>query len=192
MAETTPKKSGRFSLALMAIAALAAGYLLSSWLLNRPAEQGPVAGDGGRAAVAKIGSKRPDFTLPDVEGKPRSISEWDGKVLLVNFWATWCPPCRKEMPGFIELRDQYHDKGFEIVGVAIDEAGAVGNFVDGMGVSYPVVVGQTDATEVTRQYGNRLGALPFSVLIDRKGIVRYTRAGELRKDVLEGLIQKYL
>lgn len=192
MANATPKKSGRTSLILMAVAALAAGYLLSSYLLRNQAANTPTVSDGGPAAVAKIGSKRPEFTLPDVEGKPRSISEWNGKVVLVNFWATWCPPCRKEMPGFIELRDQYHDKGFEIVGVAIDEAGAVSNFVDGMGVSYPVVVGQNDASDVTRQYGNRLGALPFSVLIDRQGIIRYTRAGELPKGELEALIQQYL
>lgn len=139
-----------------------------------------------------IGTPRPDFTLPDLENKPRNISEWDGKVLLVNFWATWCPPCRREMPGFIELKAQYGSQGFEIVGIAIDTPDLAQDFADAIGVNYPILHGQMDATKISTEYGNRMGALPYSILIDRTGKIHSMRAGELSKALLEEQLKTLL
>ena len=179
---------------LLAGLALLAGFLLSTQMFPQKDDQKLqlTLENGGKAAMAKKGSKRPDFSLPDLEGTQHAISEWDGKVVLVNFWATWCPPCREEMPAFISLKETYGEQGFEIIGVAIDELGAIADFADTLGVNYPVLHGQADASAVTRQYGNKIGALPYSVLLDRDGIVRFTRAGGLSKRKLESELKKYL
>lgn len=139
-----------------------------------------------------LGQPRPDFRLPDIEGQVRSISEWDGKVLVVNFWATWCPPCRKEMPAFIELQEQYADKGLQFVGIAIDEKDKVIDFSDTYGVNYPMLVGDLDAIKLGKAYGNRFGALPYTVIIDRGGNIRFTQRGELPRDIAEAEIKKLL
>lgn len=139
-----------------------------------------------------IGAPRPDFTLPDLENKPRNIGEWGGKVVLINFWATWCPPCRREMPGFIELKEQYGPQGFEIVGIAIDTPDLVQDFADAIGVNYPILHGQMDATKISTEYGNHMGALPYSILIDRAGKIHSLRAGELAKPLLEEQLKTLL
>jgi peroxiredoxin len=139
-----------------------------------------------------IGTERASFTLPDLEGNARHIKEWDGKVVLINFWATWCPPCRREMPGFIEIREQYAAKGFEIIGVAVDDAGPVREFTTRLGVNYPILHGQNDASIVASHYGNSMGMMPFSVMIDRQGKIQFARAGELSKAALKKELKKLL
>lgn len=181
------------TLLLVALVALLAGYSVYSFF--GPKETAPqlsfVREDGGSDAISN-GSMRPDFSLPDLDGKAHSISEWDGKVLLVNFWATWCPPCRKEMPAFVELKEKYGDQGFEIVGVAIDNPTAIRKFAGEIGVNYPLLHGQADAMEIVKSYGNGIGALPYSLLLDRDGKVQMTRAGELYKEELEAALLKLL
>lgn len=92
----------------------------------------------------------------------------------------------------MELRDRYAQEGFEIVGVAIDDADAVRDFIDTLGVSYPIVVGELDASEISRLYGNHLGALPYSVLVDRDGKIRFIKPGELTHEVLESELRGLL
>lgn len=143
-------------------------------------------------ATSAIGQKRVNFSLPDTEGKTRKFSEWDGKVVLLNFWATWCPPCRREMPAFIQLMDKYGKQGFQVVGVAIDRKDPVIDFADGIGVNYPILFGEDTAMEITGDYGNRFGQLPYSVLIDRKGVIRYIHRGELTYKDAEEQLRKLL
>ena len=131
------------------------------------------------------GMMRPDFDLPDLAGEMRHIGDWDGDVVLVNFWATWCPPCLREMPAFVEVQDAYEDQGVTIVAVAIDDEHAVRDFADTHALNFPVLLGQSGGMAVTRDYGNRLGALPYSVLLDREGRIRFVQAGELHKETLE-------
>ena len=152
----------------------------------------PGENNSPKSTDSLIGTRRPDTVLPDLDGNSRDISEWDGKVILVNFWATWCPPCRREMPGFIELRDQYQAQGFEILGVAIDTPDAVREFVKSMGVNYPIVHGEMDAVSISTAYGNTMGGLPYSALIDRQGKLRFLHTGELPKMRLEAQIEKLL
>lgn len=171
---------------LLGIAALVGILLVAGLYLVKT---GSGTGVGGTLTEQSL---RPDFVLPDLEGKPHSIAEWDGKILLINFWATWCPPCRDEIPDFLEVRDAYKDKGFEIVGVAIDDADSVRDFVDVLEIDYPILHGKGDAQAISQRYGNRSGALPYSVLIDREGHIRFSGAGRLPRASLEKAIDSLL
>lgn len=176
---------------VLAVAAAGAGYLIHQSLTDTA----PLATKGKIALVTPsevLRRPRPDFSLPNLQGERISIGRWDGDVVLVNFWATWCPPCRKEIPAFIEVLERYQDRGFQIVGVAIDDPESVKAFVDDLGARYPQLIGEMDAIEVSRQYGNRHGTLPFSVLIDREGMIRFLKPGELHRDVLEDQLKRLL
>ena len=137
-------------------------------------------------------ARRIDFTLPDLDGQPRQLSEWDGDLVLLNFWATWCPPCKKEMPMFQDRYERHADQAFTIVAVAVDEVDEARAFVDEFGIGFPVLIGQDDAIAVGRQYGNRIGALPYTVIIDRDGFIREMHRGELTGAELDAWLQRYL
>ncbi len=132
-----------------------------------------------------VGTQRPEFSLPNLQGELTSIRRWDGKVVLLNFWATWCPPCRKEMPGFVELQKRYDERGFQAVGIAVDRPEAVTRFTKELDAEYPQLIAREAAREVAGLYGNHVGALPYSVLFDRKGTIQFIKAGELSKQALE-------
>jgi peroxiredoxin len=121
----------------------------------------PVMADQAEGAAA------PDFSLPDLDGKAVRLSDFDGQVRIVDFWATWCPPCRKEIPHFQALHETYGSRGVKIIGVALDDEGAdvVRPFAEKAGMTYTSVIGNAD---VTRQYG-RIEAIPTTFVIDRKG-----------------------
>ncbi len=135
----------------------------------------------GQTSNTAIGQQRPEFAAIDLKGKIRNIKEWDGKVILLNFWATWCPPCRREIPDLIKLQNAFHHDDFQIIGVAIDEDSAVREFVTKMGINYPIMPVQADAAELARRYGNTSGGLPYSVFINKKGEISATITGELNK-----------
>ena len=139
------------------------------------------------------------FELSDLDGTIRNSDEWSGKPLLVNFWATWCVPCRKEMPGLMELHVKYADQGFEVIGLAaeIDTAGGdpekIANFIDEIGIRYPILFGEMEAViDISKRYGNQIGGLPFSAFIDRNGVVRYAKFGELSLDEAEEMLDDIL
>ena len=139
-----------------------------------------------------IGTKLEDFNLFDTEGQQRQISEWQGKTLVLNFWATWCAPCREEIPAFVELQDQYRNDGLQFVGIALQEAEEVHDFLQEFNVNYPSLVGAADAMKIAKQLGNDIGALPYTVVIDRNGIISFTHRGPLLKSDAEKVIQKVL
>jgi len=139
-----------------------------------------------------LGQPRPDFTLGDLNGTPVSAADFDGQVMLVNFWATWCTPCVEEMPMLSELQQNYAARGLRVVGIALDDPQKAGSFVAQLGIDYPVLVGTTDAILVGRQFGNRAGMLPYSVLVDSDGIVRWARLGALDRQELVRQIQALL
>ncbi len=136
-----------------------------------------------------IGKPAPDFTLQDLQGKLVKLSDFRGKAVLLNFWATWCGPCKVEMPWFVELQKQYGPQGFEIVGVALDDSGteAIQKFAKEMGVNYTVLQGQD---EVGDAYG-AIG-LPTSYFIDRNGTVINSSAGLVERAEIEADIKKTL
>lgn len=141
---------------------------------------------------AVIGKPRPEFELEDIDGHVRNVREWDGKVLLVNFWASWCPPCLKETPLLIELQNKFGEQGLQVIGLAVDDEQSVRDFVDTQGINYPVVAGELAAMELARRYGNRVDALPFTAFVDRNGDIVQIKAGEIEKEEAERIIQSLL
>jgi thiol-disulfide isomerase/thioredoxin len=124
---------------------------------------------------------RPIFSLPDLQGQNRTNTEWDGKVVIINFWATWCPPCIKEIPMFIKLQEKYAAQGLQLVGIAIDNPKAVQEFVNNKGINYPILVGEQDAITVANRFGNHFGTLPFTVVIDRQAQIVRRHPGEMEQ-----------
>ena len=164
-------------LAVIAAAAVA-GYF--AWD-RAPMKPGAIA--GSKAA--------PDFTLKNIDGITFTLSkETKGKVVLLNFWATWCPPCRMEIPGFIKLYEKYRSKGLVIVGVAMDEGGAadVSPFVKSNGMNYPILVGEQSVVE---SYGGITG-IPTTFFIDRQGAISQKIIGAREDQFFEQEIMKLL
>jgi cytochrome c biogenesis protein CcmG/thiol:disulfide interchange protein DsbE len=150
---------------------------------------GPSAADGGGAGV-NAGKTAPGFVLPAYQGgKSVSLAEYKGKVVLVNFWATWCPPCRQEVPDFVKVQQDLRPKGFEIVGISLDDGPEpVVGFVKEQGVNYAVAMGNS---EVAQQYGG-VRAIPTSFLLDREGKVVQQFQGAIDAETLRQAIQPLL
>ncbi len=134
--------------------------------------------------------KAPDFSLPDLQGNTVELSDFEDRVLLVDFWATWCVPCRLEVPHLVELHNSYKDRGFEILGIALDENGEelVEAFVREHNVTYPVVIGNRD---VAIAFGG-LTAIPTAFMIDQDGRIVNKYVGYTEKAVFEEEIKRLL
>ena len=141
-------------------------------------------------AVQEDNTPAPDFTLQDLNGQEVRLSDLKGKVVVLNFWATWCPPCRKEIPDFNELQAQYGDKGVQFIGVALDEEGLakVKKWTSTNPVNYPVVI--ADAA-IKKAYGE-MNAIPVTLLIDRQGMIRTKYIGMRQKAIVESMIAPLL
>lgn len=122
-------------------------------------------------------------SLPDLQGENQEVSQWLGKVMVVNFWATWCTPCREEIPEFIEAQKKYGEQGLIFIGIAIDQADKVKMFSQEFGINYPVLVGSFDTWSLLEAAGNRHSALPYTVVINRSGelVENYLGRVELKK-----------
>lgn len=176
---------------LVALVAVAVGYYLSTYFSSStPANAPPVFTATHSSSL--IGSYRPDFTLDSQTGESVTPADFAGKTLLINFWATWCAPCREEMPMLVDLQSQYGDAGLQVLGIALDEVEKVREFVQEFGISYPNLVGMTDVMETNASYGNVSGALPYSVLVDADGIIRWQYSGALQHDELVGVLQQHI
>lgn len=183
--------SHRLLLISIAILAGIAGSLAYRWwsAIEPMAETSAAAQS---QPVELIGSQRPDYTLGSSTGERVSASEYDGQVVLVNFWATWCQPCREEMPMLAGLQRELRPEGFQVVGIALDDVAEAREFAEGLGIDYPILVGSTDVMVVSQLYGNRSGTLPYSVLLDRAGTIRWAYLGELKEKVLRQEIARLL
>ena len=118
-------------------------------------------------------------SLPDAKNQQRALAEWKGKTLLINFWATWCPPCVAEMPELVELQADMADRNVQIIGIGIDSPSNIQQFAEKLQISYPLLVAGMQGTELSRQFGNQAGGLPFTVLIGPDGKVLQTYLGRL-------------
>lgn len=119
------------------------------------------------------------LSMTDANGKQRKMSEWKGKILLVNFWAPWCPPCVAEMPELAALQHEMNDKNLQIVGIGIDSPDNIRQFAKKHEITYPLLLGGLEGTELSRQFGNESGGLPFTLLIAPDGTVRQSYMGRL-------------
>ncbi|HXQ31616.1 MAG TPA: TlpA disulfide reductase family protein [Steroidobacteraceae bacterium] len=128
-----------------------------------------------------IPERRPLFALKDLDGKSHSISEWDGKALMVNFWATWCAPCRREIPLLNKIRREYAANGIEIVGIAVDFADDVRAYASHVPIAYPVLVGEQEGLEAARAFGVASAVFPFTAFTDSHGRVLTIHLGELHE-----------
>ncbi len=144
-------------------------------------------------AAAKVGAEALYQTaFDDLAGAPTPLARWRGQVLVLNFWATWCPPCREEIPEFIQTQERLGARGLQIVGIAIDDAQAVAGFVAELKVNYPTLMGGFSGTDFARALGNRSGGLPFTAIVDRNGAVVAAKAGKLTGAELEALVTPLL
>ncbi|MES2565109.1 MAG: TlpA disulfide reductase family protein [Pseudomonadota bacterium] len=169
---------------MIAVAVLAAalGYGYNVW---RTAPEPPAAATSGLSALMAS-------CLPDLEQRAQSIAQWQGKVIVVNFWATWCAPCREEIPLFVKLQTKYGNRGLQFVGIAIDNLTQVKPYAAELGMNFPVLIGGVDAIELARQLGNKAGVLPFTVILNREGKIVATEVGAMKEAKLEPLLASLL
>jgi len=137
-----------------------------------------------------IGQQRLEFGANDLDGSFRNIKEWDGKIIFLNFWATWCPPCKKEIPHFIELQKAYGEQGFQIIGLAVDNEDDVREYAEDMGINYPSLIVEGEGVGLAKRYGNGVGVLPYTVIIERDGEISNTFLGELSKKRAKELLEE--
>lgn len=134
--------------------------------------------------VLEIGDVAPAIELPDPEGRPVSVLPRPGRRVLINFWASWCPPCIKEMPLLNEFAAQHAAKGIDVIGIALEDAEAVRAFLDENPVDYPIVITEVGLVDLSTRLGNARGVLPYSVLIDAQGRIEKMKLGEFTADQL--------
>lgn len=182
-------------MAAVAIMAASGGYFIAMMLNPEPAYQdySPMAEALAVNQLENVlGQPRPDFELDDINGATVSAADFDGKILLLNFWATWCKPCIEEMPMLTRLQHSYAGRGVQVVGIALDDPDKAREFASELAINYPILVGFTDTVLAGRRYGNRSGMLPYSVLVGADGIIRWTWLGALDPEELEAQIKALL
>lgn len=164
--------------ALVGALALAAGTIL--WLLGRPPGRAEAPAAPQIAAAALYAT-----TFTDADGRPQALGQFQGRVLVLNFWATWCGPCREEMPAFARVQARWKDRGVQFLGVSGEEVAKVNQFGRDLGVTYPLWTGGDQVAELSRRLGNRLGVLPHTVIVAPGGEILETRVGPYTEAELE-------
>ena len=138
---------------------------------------------------AEAASELMRLRLPDISGNDQSLAQWRNKVLVVNFWATWCEPCREEVPALVRVQAKYAANGVQVVGISVDSVDKVRQFANEYRIEYPLVIGSIAVIEVTRRLGNKAAGLPYTVVVDRSGRVVKTHLGAISEAELERAIR---
>ena len=177
---------------LLVLGSTAAGFYL--YQHNSQSGQSASSADDQKTIIQQdlTGQIRPDFSLPDIHGATRNVSEWDGRVVVLNFWATWCQPCQEEIPGFVALQHKYAKQGLQFVGIALQNAKEVSGFVRSQGINYPILVGQMDVVKLAERLGDNMGILPYTVIIGRHKKITFIKNGRLDAGKAEQVIKSLL
>ena len=131
--------------------------------------------------------------LNDLKGEEHSLYEWHGQIIMLNFWATWCGPCQIEIPDFIDYQERYRDKGLQIIGIGLDEARKLRNYVRTVGINYPILQADPELQySLLNQWGNPFGVLPFTVIIARDGHLVFMQQGIFNKQSFDKIVKPLL
>jgi peroxiredoxin len=139
----------------------------------------PTAGAGEPAAR----NIAPAFTLPGMDGKQHQLGEWRDRVVLLNFWASWCSPCQTEIRDLVAFQTKYGPQGLQIIGIGMDDEAKLRNVQRSLEINYPVLLANKPGNTLMAHYGNRVGTVPYSVLISRRGEVLYTFTGLINNEI---------
>ncbi len=173
----------------VALLALMAGALFFRAGVHAPAP--PVAVPAPAPATTPQALEvvsHPEFELPDIDGKTRTFAEWDGRNRLINFWATWCAPCRREIPLLKDFQEQQAGNGFQVIGIAVDFPEEVAAYAETAEFNYPVLIGQQDAMAVAETSGIEFIGMPFTMFVASDGEYVGAYIGELHQEHLDGLV----
>lgn len=132
------------------------------------------------------------FSLPDISGTLTPISNWQGKILIINFWATWCPPCLKEIPDFIELQAEYASKNVQFIGIAIDDVQFVKDYISFIDINYPILIAKEEGEQLARKLGNVMNAIPYTIIVNQQSQIFFRHPGELSKQRIRELLEPLL
>jgi len=178
-------KPSNFSQSRRSFVAVAAGALAAgvgaAWWRSQSQQLPPAMTDALWSA---------EFERPD--GSPLKLLEFKNRPLVINFWATWCGPCLKEIPEFIELQNRYADKGLQFIGIAVDRPEAVATYLNSININYPILVGDMPAISIAHELGNHIDAVPFTVIVNQQGQIIHQHAGEFSKEQLLEVIKPLL
>jgi thiol-disulfide isomerase/thioredoxin len=174
--------NSRLQVGLFLAVALIAGA--AGFYLSRGSPSSPVV--SGAAENLMLAA------FPDPSGKSQEMSQWRGKVLVVNFWATWCAPYREEIPALMKIQKKYAANGVQIAGIAVDNVSKVRKYAEEIRIDYVLLIGGSESLGMSQNLGNRVGVLPYTVVLDRAGKVVYTHAGALTQAQLDTVLTPLL
>ena len=186
---------------VLAAGAFAAGFAVSRWRRAESPTFGDAADESGwnatgdrvlRSSSANSTDRAADFRFTDQHGEERQLSDWDGKIRVVNFWATWCPPCVHEIPMLVSVQETFRDRGVQLIGVAVDDPDGAFAMAKELGMNYPTMADSRRTIDLLHAYGNRAAALPFTAFVDAQGSIRDRHTGALTLEQTQEKIRALL
>jgi len=176
-------------LIVLILSVLSGWFLLQQFSSKAPPE---TSASAPTAAINFDHNAIMNMPFKDMNGEPQSLKKWQGKVIVLNFWATWCPPCREEMPELSAMQEQYNNKNLIIIGLSTDDLDTTKTFIKKAPVSYPILAGDMQAMKLAETLGNNRGILPYTVILDVKGAVVKTFFGRVNQQILEKTVTPLL